>query len=173
MAYTSREMRRYNHLLQETDAVYHDMAQHWGLSDSVMGVLYTLCDAGGRCRLRDICYWSGMTKQTVNSALRRMEGDGLIYLEAAGRGSILIPSPIVTGNHQLHNANVLGDAGSAVVIEQKDASPERIIAEVERLYADRERLTEMGHKAKSLEIADTDDRIWNVVAQLYQKAKSK
>lgn len=51
MAYTSRDMRRYNHLLQETDAVYHDMAQHWGLSDSVMGVLYTLCDAGGRCRL--------------------------------------------------------------------------------------------------------------------------
>ncbi len=74
MAYTSRDMRRFNHLLQETDAVYHEMAQHWGLSDSVMGVLYTLCDAGGRCRLRDICYWSGMTKQTVNSALRRMEG---------------------------------------------------------------------------------------------------
>lgn len=97
----------------------------------------------------------------------------LAELEAAGRGSILIPSPIVTGNHQLHNANVLGDAGAAVVIEQKDASPERIIAEVEQLYADRERLTEMGHKAKSLEIADTDDRIWNVVAQLYQKAKSK
>ena len=80
MAYTSRDMRRFNHLLQETDAVYHEMAQYWGLSDSVMGVLYTLCDAGGRCRLRDICYWSGMTKQTVNSALRRMEG------EAAGRG---------------------------------------------------------------------------------------
>lgn len=54
MAYTSRDMRRYNHLLQETDAVYHEMAQHWGLSDSVMGVLYTLCDAGGRCRLREV-----------------------------------------------------------------------------------------------------------------------
>ena len=97
----------------------------------------------------------------------------LTEIEATGKCSILIPSPIVTGNHQLHNANVLGDAGAAVVIEQKDASPERIIAEVEQLYADRERLTEMGHKAKSLEIADTDDRIWNVVAQLYQKAKSK
>ena len=93
MAYTSRDMRRFNHLLQETDAVYHEMAQHWGLSDSVMGVLYTLCDAGGRCRLRDICYWSGMTKQTVNSALRRMEGDGLIYLEAAGRGKDVCLTP--------------------------------------------------------------------------------
>lgn len=47
MPYTSRDLRRYNYLLQETDAVYHEMAQHWGLPDSVMGVLYTLCDAGG------------------------------------------------------------------------------------------------------------------------------
>lgn len=86
MAYTSRDMRRFNHLLQETDAVYHEMAQHWGLSDSVMGVLYTLCDAGGRCSVREVCRLGGMSKQTVNSALRRMEGDGLIYLESAGRG---------------------------------------------------------------------------------------
>lgn len=86
MAYTSRDMRRFNHLLQETDAVYHEMAQHWGLSDSVMGVLYTLCDAGGRCSVREVCRLGGMSKQTVNSALRRMEGEGLIYLEAAGRG---------------------------------------------------------------------------------------
>ena len=27
MQYTSRDLRRYNHLLQETDAVYHEMAQ--------------------------------------------------------------------------------------------------------------------------------------------------
>ena len=86
MQYTSRDLRRYNHLLQETDAVYHEMAQHWGLPDSVMGVLYTLCDAGGRCSVREVCRLGGMSKQTVNSALRRMEREGLIYLEAAGRG---------------------------------------------------------------------------------------
>ena len=86
MQYTSRDLRRYNHLLQETDAVYHEMAQHWGLPDSVMGVLYTLCDAGGRCSVREACRLGGMSKQTVNSALRRMEREGLIYLEAAGRG---------------------------------------------------------------------------------------
>ena len=86
MQYTSRDLRRYNHLLQETDAVYHEMAQHWGLPDSVMGVLYTLCDTGGRCSVREVCRLGGMSKQTVNSALRRMEREGLIYLEAAGRG---------------------------------------------------------------------------------------
>lgn len=34
-----------------------------------------------------------MTKQTVNSALRRMEGDGLIYLESAGRGKDVCLTP--------------------------------------------------------------------------------
>ena len=95
----------------------------------------------------------------------------LAELEAAGRGSILIPSRIVTGNHQLHNSNVLGDAGASIVIEQKDASPERIIQEIEKLYQDRSRLTEMGQNAKALEISDTDERIWNVVSALYQKTK--
>lgn len=95
----------------------------------------------------------------------------LAELEAVGRGSILIPSPIVTGNHQLHNANVLGDAGAAIVIEQKDASPQRIIQEVEGLYHDRDRLTQMGQKAKGLEIPDTEERIWKVIESLVQKKK--
>lgn len=90
----------------------------------------------------------------------------LAELEAVGRGSILIPSPIVTGNHQLHNANVLGDAGAAIVIEQKDASPQRIIDEVQRLYHDRGRLAEMSDRAKALEITDTNERIWKVIASL-------
>ena len=66
---------------------------------------------------------------------------------------------------------MLGDAGAAIVIEQKDASPERIIQEIEKLYQDRSRLTEMGQNAKALEISDTDERIWNVVSALYQKTK--
>ena len=87
MQYTSRDLRRYNHLLQETDAVYHEMAQHWGLPDSVMGVLYTLCDAGGRCSVREVCRLGGMSKQTVNSALRKLEAEGILYLEPSGARS--------------------------------------------------------------------------------------
>lgn len=79
MQYTSRDLRRYNHLLQETDAVYHEMAQHWGLPDSVMGVLYTLCDAGGRCSVREVCRLGGMSKQTVNSALRVIQAENQVF----------------------------------------------------------------------------------------------
>ncbi|MBR2283618.1 MAG: UDP-N-acetylglucosamine--N-acetylmuramyl-(pentapeptide) pyrophosphoryl-undecaprenol N-acetylglucosamine transferase [Ruminococcus sp.] len=95
----------------------------------------------------------------------------LAELEAAGRASILIPSPIVAGNHQYHNAMVLGKAGAAVVIEQKDASPERIYSEIQRLFAAPETVSEMSAAAASLHLADTNDRILEVIIKLLDKNK--
>ena len=80
----SKELRRFNYLLGETDGVYHDAAVRMGLSDSVMRILYCLCCEGDPCPLRTIVRQSGMSKQTVNSALRKLEGAGAVYLEAAG-----------------------------------------------------------------------------------------
>ena len=77
----SKELRRYNHLLGEIAGAYHEMSLKLGLSDSVMNVLYTLCDSGGSCPLREICRRSGLSKQTVNSALRKLEAEGTVYLE--------------------------------------------------------------------------------------------
>ena len=95
----------------------------------------------------------------------------LAELEAAGRASILIPSPIVAGNHQYHNAMVLGKAGAAVVIEQKDASPERLISEIEKLYKEPDKAEVMSACAKGLFVTDTNDRIMAVVEKLMAKAK--
>ena len=80
----SKELKRFNHLMGEIDGLYHDAAVALGMPDSVMGGLYTVCAKGERCPLRDICRQSGMSKQTVNSALRKLEGEGMIYLEPSG-----------------------------------------------------------------------------------------
>lgn len=77
----SKERKRFNYLLNETDAAYHEAAIRFGLPDSSMIVLYTICDAGNSCPLRNICRYAGVSKQTINSALRRLEADGIIYLE--------------------------------------------------------------------------------------------
>lgn len=94
----------------------------------------------------------------------------LAELEAAGKASILIPSPIVAGNHQYHNAMVLGNAGAAVVIEQKDVTNEKMIAEIEKLYGEPEKIRAMSESAASLHLTDTNDRILNVVAKLFAKS---
>ena len=97
----SGELKRYNHLITETDRAYHEASLRLGLSDSAMIILYTICEDGQeRCPLKELCRRSGLSKQTVNSAIRRLESDGCLYLEAAGarnkkacltdRGSLLL-----------------------------------------------------------------------------------
>lgn len=95
----------------------------------------------------------------------------LAELQAAGKASILIPSPIVAGNHQYHNAMVLGKAGAAVVIEQKNVTNEKIISTVEELYNDRDKAEVMSHNASKLHLDDTNARILAVIDKLYKKTK--
>lgn len=83
----SKELRRFNHLVGEINGAYHDAAVKLGLPDSAMAVLYTLCGEGGACPLQEIVRQSGASKQTINSAIRRLEGDGTVRLEPGeGRG---------------------------------------------------------------------------------------
>ena len=78
---TSEGMRRFNHLVSETDAAYHEAALKMGMYDSIMQIMYILCDKGGDCPLGEICRLSGISKQTINSALRKLEEEGIVYLE--------------------------------------------------------------------------------------------
>ena len=99
----------------------------------------------------------------------RSGAGALAELEALGKPAILIPSPIVAGNHQYHNAMVLGRAGAAQVIEQKDVTNEDMIARIEDLYEDRDKLQSMAQNAAALAVTDTDDRIWGVIEKLITK----
>lgn len=77
----SRALHHINYLTSEMNALYHQASLKMGISDSVGMVLYALYDAGGSCTLHDICVASGISKQTLNSALRGLEAKGLLYLE--------------------------------------------------------------------------------------------
>ncbi len=75
------EARRYNRLISEIDEVYHEIAVRQGFSDSAMAILYALSDNDGQCRLPELIKLSGVNKQTINSALRKLEQDDIVYLE--------------------------------------------------------------------------------------------
>ena len=82
--FISNEMKRYNHLIGEIDAVYHEISFNLGLSDSAMKILYTICDNGDSCLLQEISRRSGVSKQTINSAIRKLEKEGIVYLKSVG-----------------------------------------------------------------------------------------
>ncbi len=76
----AEKIHRINYLMAETEALYHQAAQKLGMADSNLRVLYALHDSGGACPLTELCRRSGCTKQTVNSALRGLEKEGIICL---------------------------------------------------------------------------------------------
>lgn len=75
------KMHRINYLISELDALYHHASLKLGICDSTCRVLYTIYDSDGSCPLSDIYNKSGISKQTVNSALRNLERDGMLQLE--------------------------------------------------------------------------------------------
>lgn len=78
------EARQYNRILSEIDAVYHEIALKQGFSDSIMSILYIIADNDGTCLISELVKQSGLNKQTINSALRKLEEESILYLEAAG-----------------------------------------------------------------------------------------
>ncbi len=91
----------------------------------------------------------------------------LSELSVCGKASILIPSPYVAENHQYHNAMTLKNRGAATVIEEKDLTEELLIKTVEELLSNPEVAYEMGKKAKEGAIADSNERIYRIVKELY------
>ena len=74
-------MYRMNCLASDLDSLYHHAAQKIGVSDSVMFVLYSLYENKGMILLNDIRKITGISKQTLNSAIRKLENEEIIYLE--------------------------------------------------------------------------------------------
>ena len=77
-------MYKINCLASDMDSLYHRAASKLGLSDSVMLVLYLLYENGGKYPLGNIRRETGMRKQTLNSAVRKLESEGVLRSESEG-----------------------------------------------------------------------------------------
>ena len=76
-------LRAYNVLYKETNAIYHQLAGYFGLSDTAFWLLYSLRETDRPLNQAELCSILCASKQTVNSALKSLEGEGLIRLESA------------------------------------------------------------------------------------------
>lgn len=90
-------------------------------------------------------------------------------IAAAGKPSILIPSPNVSDNHQEKNARALSDRGGAVLLLEKDATPEKLLQLILDLLADKERYSNMRSVLQSISVPDSAERLCNIMEDLVKK----
>ncbi len=88
---------------------------------------------------------------------------------ALGKPSILVPFPYAAHDHQLENAKVMQDYEAAVLIEDKDATPEKLAFTLTDLL-NRDKLNDMSNNARKLGRPEAAKEIVN---ELYRLAGDK
>jgi len=95
--------------------------------------------------------------------LCRAGGNSVAELTVVGLPSILIPLPGAPGDHQTANGRALADADAAVLVSDDKLDRQRLVAEVELLLGDPDRLAAMAETAGSLGRPDAPAAIVDLV----------
>ena len=87
-------------------------------------------------------------------------------LPLLGLPAILIPLPLSGGGEQDVNAQILGDAGAAIVVPQTEATRDRLRSDILALLHDADRRQQMAVKAKLLARPDAAARLTDELLSL-------
>lgn len=71
-------------------------------------------------------------------------------LAAAGVAAVLVPYPHAVDDHQTANGNYLAENGAALLIQQRDLTPEKLAGVLKDLFMDRARLRQMSIASRTL-----------------------
>lgn len=102
-------------------------------------------------------------------AVCRSGASTLAELAAAGVPAILIPSPHVTDNHQYKNASALEHKKAAVVLEEKDLTPETFRKTVDTLLQNKWQRLLLANNIRKFHRDDTADAIKHEILTLLAK----
>lgn len=97
--------------------------------------------------------------------LSRAGASTVFELAAVGVGSILVPLPIATEDHQTANARVLEQAGAAVVVPDAEFDAVRLVAELDALLAVPGRLEAMAANARTVGRPDAAERVADLLVR--------
>ncbi len=100
-------------------------------------------------------------------------GSTVAELAAAGKPSVLVPLPTAADDHQRKNAEVLAKAGAAVLLLQRDVTPESLQTTLRSLLLDGNGRAEMAAQARLLATPGALERISAMVLRLAERSKGK
>lgn len=118
-------------------------------------------------RITEYIYDMDLCMAAADLVINRAGASTISELQVKGMPSILIPSPNVAENHQYYNAKTLADNNAAILIEEKDLTGESLINAIKSVIDDKEKLKQMGENAKETAVFDANDRICDVIMNLY------
>lgn len=79
------KQNEFNRLTKAISELYHDISVQIGISDSVFDIFYAIVALGDGCCQRDICDYAFTSKQTIHSAIHKLEKEEFIMLKS-GKG---------------------------------------------------------------------------------------
>jgi UDP-N-acetylglucosamine--N-acetylmuramyl-(pentapeptide) pyrophosphoryl-undecaprenol N-acetylglucosamine transferase len=97
----------------------------------------------------------------------------LAELAAAGRPAVLVPFAAATDDHQRRNAQVLAEAGAAVVVEERDLTGARLAATVLGLLGDPRALEAMSRAMRGFARPEAAGRIVDRLLALAGRAPAE
>ncbi|WP_284976119.1 undecaprenyldiphospho-muramoylpentapeptide beta-N-acetylglucosaminyltransferase [Arthrobacter sp. efr-133-TYG-104] len=83
---------------------------------------------------------------------------------AVGVPAVFVPLPIGNGEQALNAAALVG-AGGALLVDDKDLTPQWIETQLIPLLTDRERLADMGRRSEALGVRNADQRMADLVLE--------
>lgn len=119
-----------------------------------------------RVRMEEYIYDMALQMAAADVVISRAGSVTLAELALLGKAAILIPSPNVANNHQYKNARSLARAGAAVVVEEKELTPERIVSEVRDLVEHAEKRASLSEKIREFADADPGKLIFSEFVRL-------
>jgi UDP-N-acetylglucosamine--N-acetylmuramyl-(pentapeptide) pyrophosphoryl-undecaprenol N-acetylglucosamine transferase len=103
---------------------------------------------------------------SAHLVIARAGASTVAELMAIGRPCILVPLPHALDNDQLENATRLQEGGGGWCIKQSELTPERLAAELERLFTAPALLADAAAEAKAMAPTDAVTKLADLVEEL-------
>ncbi len=120
----------------------------------------------GNVKFCDYIYDMPKQMKAADLVICRAGAITLAELSLLGKPAILIPSPNVTDNHQYKNALVYAQSGAAVLIEEKDLTPGKLMDEIDGILNSPSKLSQMSEHMKKMAQPGATDRIWDEICKI-------
>ena len=113
----------------------------------------------------DLSY-SVMAFGATDLVVSRAGGTSISEIAATGLPSLMIPLTGSAQDHQKENAYAYARIGAADVLEEENLTPHVLLAEIRRLFGDKEKLKKMGEEAKKFSKPDAAEKIAREIIEL-------